>query len=219
MTQSWEEAQKWEKKWHDNCVNSLNEELKQLVYARKMGLVFTPTHKTPYNLDLRGKSVLDIGGGAYSLLLKAVNFKKHLDGGNLGACVIDPLDHPEWVKMRYQSAGIFFKRMAGEDINTVARLAYEERPYADDEKFDEIWIYNCLQHVRDPQKIIANALAVSKLIRIFEWVDIPTSPGHLHVLKEEKLNEWLGGEGKVEVLNEYGCNGKSYYGIFPTEKK
>jgi hypothetical protein len=222
MTQTWEEAQKWEADWHGNCVNSLNEELKQLVYAHKMGLSITPTPKTPINFDLQGKSVLDIGGGAYSLLLKCVNFKTENEGGlPMGTSVIDPIDHPEWVKMRYESAGIFFKRMAGEDLRaTTSKIdgdgLKENIPFDEDDKFDEIWIYNVLQHTKDPEKIIANARKIGKLIRIFEWVETPVNVGHLHTLKEDKLNEWLGGEGKVEYIDKSGCKGLCYYGIFPT---
>lgn len=220
MNQTWNEAQKWEKDWHGNCVNSINEELKQLVYAQRMGLGITPTPKTPINFDLQGKSVLDIGGGAYSLLLKCVNFKVSVEGGAIGTSVIDPIDHPEWVKMRYESAGIFFKQMSGEDIRTTNQKIIdgelrEMLPFDESEKFDEIWIYNVLQHTKDPEKIIKNARAVGKLIRIFEWIETPVNIGHIHTLKEAKLNEWLGGEGKVEHINQSGCKGLCYYGIFP----
>lgn len=193
----WHEAQEWEKEWHDNCVNSFNEEEKQLLYAEKIGLQRTRTHKTPYNFDLNQTSVLDIGGGAYSLLLKCINFKKVM--------VVDPLmdKFPHWVRSRYASAGILHIGMKGEDILV--------------EGFDEVWIYNVLEHAEFPEKIIENAKRAGKLIRIFEWVDIPTSPGHLHTLTESKLNEWLGGEGKVEVMNTNLAKGKAYYGIFPTK--
>ena len=207
----WKAAQKWETDWHDNCVNSLNEELKQLVYAKRMGIKLTPDPKTPYNIDLEGKSVLDIGGGAYSLLLKATNFKKSNE--TLGTSVIDPLEHPQWVVDRYKAAGIFFKRMSGENINTD-----KEKPENSAGMFDEIWIYNVLQHTQDPEKIIKNAKAVGKLIRIFEWIDTPVNVGHIHTLKEEKLNKWLGGEGKVEDLKESGCYGRCYYGVFLGDK-
>jgi 2-polyprenyl-3-methyl-5-hydroxy-6-metoxy-1,4-benzoquinol methylase len=210
MNQTWDEAQKWEADWHGNCVNSINEELKQFVYMKKMGLKFSPNPKTPYNIDLQGKSVLDIGGGAYSLLLKCSNFKIMHEGGSVGAAVIDPIKHPKWVVDRYKSAGIFFKQMTGENINIA-----KDTPNNSGEVFDEIWIYNCLQHTIDPEQIIKNARAVGKLIRIFEWIDHPVSNGHLHTLTEENLNKWLGGDGKVENINEMGCNGKCYYGIFP----
>jgi hypothetical protein len=54
----------------------------------------------------------------------------------------------------------------------------------------------------------------SKIIRIFEWIDEPISIGHPQLLTEEKLNKWLGGVGKVERLDESGCHGMAYYGVF-----
>lgn len=200
MTQTWEEAQKWEQEWHGTCVNSLNEELKQLVYAKKMGIKFTPDAKTPYNIDIEGKSILDIGGGAYSLLLKASNFSR--------AIVAEPIDHPEWVMKRYEAANIKFWNIPGEEI------AFP--PEADPlDKYDEVWMYNVLQHTKDPEKIIQNIKKMGKLLRIFEWVDTPVTSGHLHTLTEANLNAWIGGEGKVEYVREFGCVGKCYYGIFP----
>ena len=84
------------------------------------------------------------------------------------------------------------------------------------EIFDECWIYNVLQHCDVPRKIIQNARKASKLIRIFEWIETGTNEGHIHDLTEKDLNKWLKGEGKVEQLNESGCVGQAYYGIFPT---
>jgi 2-polyprenyl-3-methyl-5-hydroxy-6-metoxy-1,4-benzoquinol methylase len=190
----WKDAQSWEKDWHGNCVNSIGEELKQLVYARKMGIEITRNAYTPYNIEMPGKSVLDIGGGAYSLLLK-VNAETKV--------VIDPLmeDFPFWVAARYDGAGIDHRALKGETFKI-------------DKIFDEVWIYNVLQHTENPEEVIKNAKAHGKLIRIFEWIDTPTNIGHIHTLTEENLNSWLGGSGKVEQLNENGCVGKAYYGVF-----
>ena len=69
-------------------------------------------------------------------------------------------------------------------------------------------------HREDTKKIIDNALKCSKVIRIFEWVEEPISDGHIHTLHEKELNKWLGGYGKTERLNENGCVGLAYYGIF-----
>jgi len=194
---SWYEDQKWEKDWHGNCVNSLNEELKQLVYARKMGLKMTPNNKTPYNFDLNGKSILDIGGGAYSLLLKCSNFSK--------ATVVDPIVYPTWIYERYTAANINHHIIAGENINHA-------------EKYDEVWIYNCLQHTISPDKIISNALKSGNIIRLFEWIDMEITIGHPQNLTQTGLDLWLGGHGKVEDVNESGCVGKAYYGIFKGER-
>jgi 2-polyprenyl-3-methyl-5-hydroxy-6-metoxy-1,4-benzoquinol methylase len=203
---SWKKAQAWEADWHNNCANSLNEELKQLAYAVRMGLTFTKDPKTPYNLDLQGKSILDIGGGAYSLLLKAVNFKR--------AVVAEPIDHPKWVIGRYESMGIEFWNIPGEELDKSNKYFLTRNL----EVFDEVWIYNVLQHTLDPDKIVSNARKLSKLIRIFEWVDTPINVGHIHTLTEENLNKWLHGEGKVENIRELSAVGKCYYGIFPTDK-
>lgn len=194
---TWYDHQDWEKEWHSTCHNSLNEELKQLVYAKKMGLKFTHDGKTPYNIDLQKKNILDIGGGAYSLLLKASNYSL--------AYVVDPCDYPKWVADRYKSAKINFVQKPAEEID---KMNFPRIP------FEEVLVYNVLQHVINPEKIIKNAFEISKIIRVFEWVDNGISIGHPHDLKEDKLNEWLNGAGKVEHLNENGCVGKAYYGIF-----
>lgn len=195
----WEKAQKWEAWWHGTCVNEYGEEEKQLVYASRMGLQRFHDGRSPYNFDMEGKTILDMGGGATSLLLKCLNVK---------GTVVDPLPLPEWVKLRYKEAGIEF-------INEPAESGIMNTNGGD--KIDEVWIYNCLQHTEDPKLIIENAKKSGKLIRIFEWIDTATNEGHPHSLKESELNEWLGGEGKVEVLNLPTLRGKCYYGIFPTE--
>lgn len=204
----WETAQEWEEQWHSNCVNSLNEELKQIVYAEKMGLIRKPTSKTPYNYDLEGKSVLDIGGGAYSLLLKCENFKKNREG-DLGTSVIDPLmdKYPEWVIKRYETAGIVCKEMKGENLNTKSEVV-----------FDECWIYNVLEHTENPEKVCSNAIKVGKIVRVFEWLGVPKNVGHPHTLNENDLNKWLKGQGRVEQVNRDGAVGLAYYGVFLGEK-
>jgi len=66
----------------------------------------------------------------------------------------------------------------------------------------------------EPKKVIRNAMALGKIVRVFEWLDTPPNIGHPNTLKAKLLNKWLKGEGKVENLKEAGCVGKAYYGIF-----
>ena len=193
VSRIWKKAQQFEKDWWGTCQNTFGEETKQFLYASKMGLKTFHDGKSPFNFDMKGKSVLDIGGGPVSLLLKCQNLKK--------GKVVDPCKFPRWVKSRYKAAGIEFEEKKGEDIK--------------EKGWDEVWIYNVLQHVEDPKKVIENAKKAGRIIRIFEWVEISQSEGHLHTLTEERLNEWLGGEGKTEVLKgQNTCFGKCYYGIF-----
>lgn len=189
---SWKNDQEFERSWWGDCSNTFTEETKQLTYGYKMGLsCYANNGKWPC-YDIEGKSVIDIGGGPVSLLLKCEN---------RGDCaVVDPCSYPQWVSARYTEANILYSRSRGEDFNTGI--------------WSEVWIYNVLQHTEDPELIIQNARNLASVVRIFEWIDIPAHEGHPQELKEENLNKWLGGDGTTEWLSENGCYGRSYYGVF-----
>lgn len=190
---TWQEANKWEAEWHGNCVNSYNEETKQYIYAKYLGLhPYATNYYGQRGWDFGSRSVLDIGCGPYSILLKSKALRR------VG---IDPCPYPDWVKMRYSDSGIEFMNIKAEEMSFGQR-------------FDEGIMYNVLQHTEDPGEIVKRALNSCKIIRVFEWIDEPLSPGHIHVLTEEKLNKWLGGEGRVVDLRENPCIGRAYYGIF-----
>lgn len=197
MSIIWQRAQEWELNWHGDCVNTLHEEEKQLVYAKRMGIELKPNSKTPYEIDLAGRSVIDVGGGPCSLLLKARSFSS--------AIVVDPLMYrfPEWVRARYAAHGVMVLGEPGESFVLP--------------KVDEVWVYNVLQHVQNPKEVIRNAQRHAAMIRIFEWLDTWQNIGHPHVLTAAELDLWLQGTGRVERVNESGCYGMCYYGAFATE--
>lgn len=185
--------QQWEAAWHGNCVNSFGEEAKQLTYARLMGLVNTPLDGKWPVYNLYGSTVIDLGGGPASMLLKCV-------GGH--GLVVDPCPYPDWVGERYAAAEIDYAPVKAEGF----RLP---------DRFSECWIYNCLQHVEDPEQVIATARACAYTLRIFEWVEHGTAPGHPHDLHADDLNEWIGGTGQIGVVDENGATGLAYWGVFP----
>ena len=193
---SWTHAQTWEASWWSNCTNTYGEEEKQLVYARRMGLCLYHDGRSPYNVNLGGRSVVDIGGGPASLLLKCTNRGRSL--------VVDPLDVPAWVLARYEAADIQVLQRPGETLDVAG--------------FDEAWLYNVLQHVESPARIIENARRAADLIRVFEWIDTPANEGHPQILTQGQLDDWLGGYGKVEQMRDANCLGKAYYGIFPSSR-
>lgn len=190
---TWEEHQAWEQAWWGTCLNTFSEETKQITYAHRMGLKNTPQGETWPLYDMQGKSVLDLGGGPVSMLLKTINVSR--------PTVVDPCKYPWWIGSRYGTANI-------EQIVTPAEDYVAKQP------FDECWIYNVLQHVKDPQQIIINAKASARLIRLYEWLNIPPCNGHPHELKADQLNYWLNGTGLIEQMNENGCHGTAYYGVF-----
>jgi hypothetical protein len=178
--------------WWGKCANSYHEETKQLVYAPRMGLLASNHGAHPPTFDLGGRSVVDIGGGPVSLLLKCTNFS--------WATVVDPGKWPEWVIDRYTASGIGYRQERGEDLSVI--------------NADETWIYNCLCHTDDPEKIITNARKASKTVRLFEWVDMAPYDGHPQTLTRDDLEKWLASPGFVTDLNENGAVGRAFYGVF-----
>jgi hypothetical protein len=192
-------AQKFEAAFWGDCTNTYAEETKQHTYAELMGMAQMRSDHWP-TYDVGGCGILDIGGGPTSLLLKTINRGPSI--------VVDPLPVPGWVKDRYELAGIFYAQVKAETY-----LGISPKP-----GFDEAWIYNVLQHVRDPQKVIETARREAKVIRIFEWVDMPAYEGHPHTLQAEQLHEWLGGgQGHtIDLDGVNGCYGRAFYGQFST---
>ena len=127
------------------------------------------------------------------MFLKTVNL-------SLGM-VCDPIRYPDWVYARYIHKGVASVVMSGENLDTVG--------------WDEVWIYNVLQHCVNPERIVQNARKAASVIRLFEWIDFPPHPGHPHMLTEANLSKWLGATGTVGQLNgESGCRGKFFAGVF-----
>jgi len=173
--------------WGD-CTNTFGEDLKHYTYAALMGM----QHDGMWGFDVGNKRILDIGGGPSSMLLQCRNLKE--------GKVCDPIDYPNWTKDRYKTKNIDVQVIGGELIN--------------ESGWDEVWIYNCLQHVEDPQKIIENAKSAAKTLRIFEWINIPVHDGHPHMLTKESLEAWIGQTGNTNYINENGCIGECFYGVF-----
>ena len=184
------EEQEFERQWWGDCRNTYGEETKQFVYAKYMGL-----EVSDYSIDVKGKSIVDIGGGPCSLLLKCKNLSN--------AIVVDPCLYPQWIYKRYLGCKIDPIICIGENIiNTTA---------------DEVWIYNCLQHTKNPKRIIENTKKIAPVLRIFEWIDIPPHKGHPHMLNEDDLTRWIDRDGDIhiDILSGEGqCFGRFYAGVF-----
>lgn len=174
----------FEKAYWNNCCNTFDEEQKHYVYARLMGIEING-----YSFNANNKTILDIGGGPVSMLLKTTHLKR--------GKVVDPIDYPKWTIERYASHGIEVSVKRGEDVKEIG--------------WDEAWIYNCLQHTDDPGLIIKNALKAAKVVRLFEWIDIPAHEGHPHELTKATLDAWLSTNGNQIKLSQSGCYGTGYY--------
>ena len=190
----WEDDQRYEQAFWGSCVNTYGEETKQQVYAERMGLGWGGADGKWPVIDLAGRSVLDLGGGPVSLLLKCVNL-------GAGCAVVDPCGYPDWVTDRYAAHGIQHYREPGETFDR-------------DESSDEAWIYNVLQHVEDPEAVARVALEHAPVVRVFEWIRTGVSVGHPNDLTAELLDGWFApGRGVIEQLDDRGCVGTAWYGV------
>ena len=178
----------FESEYWGDCCNTFDEDQKHYVYGRFMGL-----DRVGYSFDVYGRSIIDIGGGPTSMLLKTKNLGRGL--------VVDPLLYPDWTYDRYAAKKIECLVFRGEDVV--------------EEGFDEAWIYNCLQHVESVERIINNAKRAAPVLRLFEWINIPPHDGHPFMLTKDMLDGLIAlpGSGTV-TLRESGCYGKAYYGVF-----
>jgi hypothetical protein len=144
------------------------------------------------------KTVIDIGCGPLSLLQR-IPVKSGTG--------LDPIHYGDLEEL-YASNNIRRIIKCGEDLDT------------NDGMYDEAWIYNCLQHVKNPISIIKNAMKVAKVVRIFEWTYIKPYEGHLHELTPElltipfQIDNWRTLMTATGKLNHSGLNGDYFIGIF-----
>lgn len=176
----------------------LGEQLKQLTYAPLLGLDFKHDGNSPYVINKPTKSIIDIGGGPVSLLLKTKATVK---------TVIDPCNYPGWVRDRYKQ----------NSIHWIKDVAETHQPGLS-ETADEIWLYNVLQHTTDPQKIFENILdylKVGGVFRFFDWIETDTNVAHPISLTGDVISRYLVAAGftNVEIktveLHENGAHGKA----------
>jgi 2-polyprenyl-3-methyl-5-hydroxy-6-metoxy-1,4-benzoquinol methylase len=113
--------------------------------------------------DLKDKKVLESGGGCYPSSYFCSDLKKAVN--------VEPLyeNFPEAVKQKLSDKGVECVAVAFED--------YKSRI-----KFDEIWFFNVLTHVKDPTLQLENAKKMTKTIRVFEPLDTPINNEHPHTL-------------------------------------
>lgn len=69
------------------------------------------------------------------------------------------------------------------------REPFEDAPLVE---VEEVWLFNCLQHVRDPEVVIAKAKETAPIVRFFEPVDYPTCTYHPHTFSQDDFTRWFG---------------------------
>jgi len=133
-------------------------------------------HFTAGVLDIRpdtvaGATVIDIAGGPWPLASSALGLRWGVSIYE----VIDPAEYPE-------AERVDRVRVCAEDYDGPRRI--------------EVWGYNVLQHVRDPERVMAVARTKAyRRIRWFDVVDTPIYPVHPHSISADWLRAQLSRDG------------------------
>lgn len=158
----WKKAQEGERVFH--CEE--REHLPPLASRRLQEETMRRWYLGMMFVDVAPSSVLDVGGGPSSLLLGLPAMARRT--------VLDPLTFNESDEERYRAEGIL--------RDTTPAEKYAGAPH------EEVWLYNCLQHVMDPTAVLDMcAKKAVRAIRLFEWVNVPTDELHLHTLSSRAI--------------------------------
>lgn len=119
--------------------------------------------------DNKSRSVTDIGCGPNSILTDP-KVRSLYD-----TCIaVDPIIFNKDQEKMYDDLKIDRVRVLAEE--------YEG------EVTDEVWMYNCLQHTMNPDAVLDTvAKHARRVIRLCEWVDVPTDHLHLHTITAHRI--------------------------------
>jgi len=185
----WEQAQIGEKIFH----NMLSNEESYLIYKNSYEKYFKYLN---IDLDLNGRSIIEIGPAKFAGILSCKNYKK--------SYIVEPTIYDD-ISNYYDGKNLDFIRELYEDCNSP--------------KVDEIWILNLMQHVKDPDSLIEKAKKNSKIIRFFEPINLPTNLEHPFTFSIDDYKKYFG-----DSVNIYKSIGESnfheadcVYGIYKCE--
>ena len=113
-------------------------------------------------LDISGKKILEVGCGPYPLATFA---------GASKVVGVEPL---------YDNFTNEMKKYWEENNVTPFTKPFED--WESDEKFDEVWFINFLQHTLDPELCLEKSKKVAKKVRVFEPINTEINECHPHSL-------------------------------------
>lgn len=149
--------------------------------------------------DLDGKTILEVGPADYPALAYCRNYGK--------SYIIEPMPSSHLETLT-----------ANKSIELIKHKA-EDLVFP---KVDEVWFFNVLQHVQDPEQIIKNAMSAAGVIRFFEPINYPVDTAHLHEFSIEYFQSYFGDCVKLYRGNPNAINFHTWqcaYGVWQLETK
>jgi hypothetical protein len=158
----WNDAQSMEL-WHMQR-DTANEEC----HKHGTEVIFSGHFNINYLKDFAGKTIVESGGGRFP----HVTFC----GGVKNKISVEPL---------FDGLDDHAKKYQLDNGVQVVQCAFEDYEKPEDLDVDEVWFFNVLQHVRDPELQIKKGKEIAKVVRVFEPINVPTDIAHPHIFDVE----------------------------------
>lgn len=173
-------------------------ERKQHTFSYKEGFFYYKNSYDNYfdflgiNYDQSGKTIIEIGCADFPAL-EHCTFKK--------GYVVEPMPSE------------ILEKIAKYKNLTIINKPVEEIVLP---KSDEVWLFNVMQHIIDPDLFILNCKNSANVIRFFEPINYGTCVYHPHDYTLEDFIGWFGScvkkyEDKIMLFHEADCAYGSWY--------
>jgi hypothetical protein len=117
--------------------------------------------------DLKGKRIIEIGCAHIPALLFCSNYE---------GVIIEPMPSDILLELTETMP---------------VELIREPAEYVDLSGYNEVWLFNVLQHVIDPELLINNMKKSANIIRYFEPVNMETCVHHPHGFTMDDFKKWF----------------------------
>jgi hypothetical protein len=184
----WELAQKEEKLHHIND----NLDLSLIKWREIYDFYFRYLN---VDTNLENKKILEIGPAKIPALIYCTNYDS--------SYIVEPTI--------YENTDYLYK----DKPITFIRELYEE---CESPKVDEIWLFNVLQHILNPDVFVDKCKKSSKIIKFFEPINTPIEVHHPHSFTYDDYVKYFGDsvnfyKGSTEIFHTADC----VYGIYKCE--
>lgn len=150
--------------------------------------------------SFKDKVLVEVAAGSVPALMMVEGAKRRV--------AIEPL-MARWDEQR--------KNCEASGVEVVA-APYEEIDIS--EEIDETWLFNCIEHVINPEEQMQKAMDTSKIVRMFEPIINTTSLAHPHPITKERIIASMGDFGQIYKGGEVEENfhqANCYYGTWIKE--
>lgn len=183
----WQEAQAAERRFHNEpkevSIPKYKDSYRQ--YFEWLGI----------EQDLKGKSIIEIGCAHIPALYFCENYSPSIIVEPMPSSILRELVCEMNEREGLSPPDIY---LANDVVEMLSNDLMKGR--------SEVWLFNVLQHVLDPDKVIENCKAWAKTIRFFEPVDQPISDCHPHAPTQADFKRWFGDVAKLYEGNPNAVN-------------